>query len=64
MMAAQCETAVGMTSALLLALAIAGCEREGPAERAGKNVDQAAKQAGDNLEQAGKEIERAAEGKK
>jgi hypothetical protein len=63
MIAAQRETAVGMTSALLLALALAGCEREGPAERAGKNVDQAAKQAGDNLEQAGKDIQRAADKK-
>lgn len=30
-----------------------GCEREGPAERAGKSVDRAADRAGDSLERAG-----------
>jgi hypothetical protein len=53
--------AAGFSSAVILALALAGCEREGPAERAGKQVDQATKQAGDNLEKAGKDIQRAAE---
>ena len=42
--------AAGLTSAMILALALAGCEREGPAERAGKQVDHATQQAGDNLE--------------
>lgn len=48
---------------LALGLALSGCEREGPAERAGKNVDQAAKQAGDNIEKAGKDVKRAVEPK-
>lgn len=33
--------------------ALSGCEREGPAERAGKSVDRAADRAGDTLERAG-----------
>lgn len=32
---------------------INGCQREGPAERAGKSVDRAADRAGDSLEHAG-----------
>lgn len=35
----------------------AGCEQEGPAEEAGKEIDQAAKKAGEELEQAGDDIE-------
>lgn len=30
-----------------------GCQREGPAERAGKSVDRAADRTGDSLERAG-----------
>lgn len=30
-----------------------GCEQEGPAERAGENIDRAAERAGDKIEQAG-----------
>lgn len=38
--------------ALALAL-LAGCEREGPAERAGESIDRGAEKAGDSLERAG-----------
>lgn len=52
-----------LTGALLL-LAVAACERqEGPAERAGENIDQAMEQTHENVEQAleeaGKEMEEA-----
>lgn len=30
-----------------------GCEREGPAERAGEKIDEAGKRAGEALEEAG-----------
>jgi hypothetical protein len=36
---------------------VAGCEREGPAERAGKDIDKAAKDAGKAVEDAGKRIQ-------
>ncbi|MEO8165063.1 MAG: hypothetical protein ABI619_06655 [Betaproteobacteria bacterium] len=47
-----------ITAAIVLALAIAGltgCEK-GPAERAGQNIDNAAKKAGDKIEDAGDKI--------
>lgn len=50
-------------SALLAALA--GCQKqEGPAERAGKDVDKAAEQVGEQVEKAGESIKDAATGDK
>jgi hypothetical protein len=51
-----------LISAIVLAAAassaiVAGCEREGPAERAGKDIDRAAKDAGKAVEDAGKRIQ-------
>lgn len=40
-------------AALVLSIAMAGCEREGPAERAGEKLDRGAEKAGDSLERAG-----------
>ena len=43
---------------LPLAFALAGCqEKEGPAEKAGKELDKAASALGDKLESAGEQIE-------
>jgi predicted small lipoprotein YifL len=47
----------------LLAL-LAGCEREGPAEHAGKEVDKAVDKAGQQIEKAGDRIQDAAKGDK
>jgi hypothetical protein len=47
----------------VLGLAVPGCEREGPAERTGKDLDRATKQAGENLEKAGKDVQKAAQPK-
>jgi hypothetical protein len=48
----------------LLAM-LAGCDRqEGPAESAGKNVDNAMEKAGDKIEKAGENIQDAAKGNK
>lgn len=51
-----------------LALLAAGCEKEGPAERAGEQLDEAmdevkeaADDAGDHLQEAGEEVKEAAE---
>lgn len=38
-------------------ISTAGCEQEGPAEEAGKEIDQAAEKAGEELEKAGEDIE-------
>lgn len=47
-------------SALLFALS--GCQKEGPAERAGKEVDNAAAKVGEKVEKAGDSIQDAAKG--
>jgi hypothetical protein len=50
-------------SALLVALP--GCQKqEGPAERAGKNLDNAMEKAGQQVEKAGDSIQDAARGNK
>jgi predicted small lipoprotein YifL len=43
-----------------LFIALAGCQKEGPAERAGKAMDNAAEKTGDKIEQAGDKIKDAA----
>jgi hypothetical protein len=46
-----------------LLVALSGCEsNEGPAEEAGKKVDEATEQAGEKIEAAGEKIQDAAEG--
>lgn len=48
-------------AAFLLIAGLSACERhEGPAERAGKEVDQAVEAAGKKIEQAGEKIQEAA----
>jgi hypothetical protein len=50
-------------SALLLTLS--ACQKqEGPAEKAGKSVDQAAEKVGQQVEKAGEKIQDAAKGDK
>ena len=44
-------------------IAIAGCTREGPAEKAGRQVDKAGEAASRNIEKAGENIRDAAKGK-
>jgi hypothetical protein len=48
----------------IVVLALLGaCEREGPAEKAGRKLDQAVDQTGRNVEKAGEDIRDAAKGK-
>ena len=52
--------------ALLLVAALAagslcGCKQEGPAETAGKKIDQAVERTGDTLTKAGEEVGKAVE---
>ncbi len=57
------STAVAMTALLM---ALSGCQKqEGPAEKAGKDIDKAAQQAGEKIDKAGQklgeEVEKAGE---
>jgi predicted small lipoprotein YifL len=45
-------------------LALAACRQEGPAEKAGRQLDQAGEKASKSIEQAGKDIRDATRGKK
>lgn len=56
----QIASAALVVSALLIALS--GCERQGPAERAGENIDNAAEKTGDQIEKAGDAIQDSAQG--
>jgi hypothetical protein len=51
-------------SALLVALLLplSGCEKQGPAEKAGESLDNAVESAGEKVEEAGDAIQDAAEG--
>jgi len=44
----------------VLALSLSACHKEGPAEKAGKEVDQTMEKAGQQIEKAGEKIENAA----
>jgi hypothetical protein len=51
-----------VTGAMLAILS--ACEKEGPAERAGKDADKAVANVGKQIEKAGENIQDAAKGKK
>jgi predicted small lipoprotein YifL len=48
---------------ILVVLALAGCQREGPAEKTGRQLDEAGKAAARSIEKAGDNIRDAAKGK-
>lgn len=54
------KSLLSLTALGLLALALAGCEQEGPAEKAGKEIDKALSQAGQEMEKVGNSIQEAA----
>ncbi len=57
--AAVAVLAMGM---MAVAVALVGCQKqEGPAEKAGKEVDQTVNEAGEQIEKAGEKIQNAAE---
>ncbi|HSJ47577.1 MAG TPA: hypothetical protein VLA26_01905 [Gammaproteobacteria bacterium] len=45
-----------------LFIALPGCERQGPAERAGENIDDAVEKTGDQIEKTGDAIKDSAQG--
>lgn len=46
-----------LATLLFLSVGIGGCQKEGPAEKAGKKMDEAMEEIGDELEDAGDRIE-------
>ncbi|MFZ7110658.1 MAG: hypothetical protein ACOWYE_03160 [Desulfatiglandales bacterium] len=40
----------------IAALSISGCEKEGPAEKAGEKIDETIEEAGEKMEEAGDKI--------
>lgn len=56
---------IAISVMVLLVIAISGCpKQEGPAERTGKQVDQAIEKSGEQLEKAGENVQDTGEGKK
>ncbi|CAL62746.1 conserved hypothetical protein; putative exported protein [Herminiimonas arsenicoxydans] len=56
------NAAVAVLAMGMMAVALVGCQKqEGPAERAGKEVDQTINKAGEQIEKAGEKIQNAAE---
>jgi hypothetical protein len=49
---------------MITLLALVGCQREGPAEKAGRQVDKAADSAARSVEKAGENVRDAVNGKK
>jgi hypothetical protein len=52
-----CRSVIAMLVMTVLFVGVSGCKKEGPAERAGKNIDQAVEKSGNQIEKAGKEIQ-------
>ena len=59
------KTFTAAVAAMAVLAALYGCEKkEGPMEKAGKEVDKAAATAGQNIEKAGEKVKDAAQGDK
>jgi hypothetical protein len=57
--------AFGAVVAMMVVGLVSGCQKqEGPAEKAGKEVDKAVEKVGDTMEKAGDSIQDAAKGDK
>lgn len=55
------KTLLSLLAASLLTVGLAACQKEGPAEKAGKEIDNAAATAGEKIQEAGKDIQRSAD---
>ena len=53
-----------LSISLLLAAGLAACDSSGPAETAGKKLDDATNRAGEKIENAGEQVQDAAKGDK
>ena len=52
-----------LVAVALLGLTLSACQKEGPAEKAGKEVDKAAKDLGQSMEKAADSVREAAKSK-
>ena len=58
------RTLLVLIATAALAASLGACQREGPAEKAGRQVDRAADKAARGVEKAGQDLRDAASGKK
>ncbi len=52
-----------LVAVILLGLTLSACQKEGPAEKAGKEIDKAAKDVGQSMEKAADKVNEAAKSK-
>ena len=52
-----------LVAAALLGLTLSACQKEGPAEKAGKEIDKAAKDVGQTMEKAADSVKEATKSK-
>jgi predicted small lipoprotein YifL len=52
-----------LVAVTLLGLTLSACQKEGPAEKAGKEIDKAAKDVGQSMEKAADKVNEAAKSK-
>jgi hypothetical protein len=52
-----------LIAAVLLGLTLSACEKEGPAEKTGKEIDKAAKDLGQSMEKAADSVKEATKSK-
>jgi hypothetical protein len=57
------KSVIAVLAMTVLLMGLSGCKQEGPAERAGKKIDEAVEKGGQQVEKAGKKIQEDAKGK-
>jgi hypothetical protein len=58
-----CKIVIAVLAMTVLFMGLSGCKKEGPAERAGKKIDETVEKAGQQVEKAGKKIQEDVKGK-
>jgi len=58
-----CKIVIAVVAMTVLFMGLSGCKKEGPAERAGKKIDETVEKGGQQVEKAGKKIQEDAKGK-
>jgi hypothetical protein len=58
-----CKIVIAVLAMTVLFMGLSGCKKEGPAERAGKKIDETVEKGGQQVEKAGKKIQEDAKGK-
>jgi len=58
-----CKIVIAVLAMTVLFMGPSGCKKEGPAEHAGKKIDETVEKAGQQVEKAGKKIQEDVKGK-